>query len=174
MPAIKNYTNVETIYKKSVRTVKLRLKRSRYADLETELQTIGSPDDVYTILRAVFDSLDVHQEHLILLVVNTAGDVTGFKVISSGSQDSGLVDCKVLFRNALLLGARSIIIAHNHPSGNLKPSTHDLSITKTVAEAGRIIDIHLLDHIIYTENGYTSLRETHPDLFYRIRMDREM
>jgi len=127
---------------------------------------VGNPNDVYEILRSIYATLDDDQEHLILLVLNVANNVIGFKLIASGAQDSTLVDAKVIFRNALLLGARNIIIAHNHPSGNLNPSEQDLQVTMMLAASGRLLDLPLLDHIIVTaERGYPSLAETHPQLF---------
>jgi len=100
-----------------------------------------------------------------MLVLNQAHEVTGYKLISSGSQCASLIDSKVVFRNALLLGARSIIVAHNHPGGSRTASAPDVAVTRKLVQAGAIVDIPVVDHIIYTSKGYTSIREAMPHLF---------
>lgn len=162
---IQDLTNVETIYYIKIKTLKLKIRRDYIMLPHIELQTASTPFDVYQVLHVIFQTLDDDQEHLILLILNAAQEIRGYKVIASGSQDHVLVDTKVLFRNALLLGASGIILAHNHPSDQLEPSTHDLEVTKTVVEGGRTLDIDVFDHIIYTRNGYTSLRNVAPVLF---------
>jgi DNA repair protein RadC len=92
------------------------------------------------------------------MILNVRREVDGFKIISSGPQSGPLGDPKIIFRNALMLGAVKIILAHNHPSGSLKPSTADIGFTEKVIEAGKAIDIPLVDHIIFTPKGYTSMR----------------
>jgi len=71
----------------------------------------------------------------------------------------------VLFRNALLLGASSVILAHNHPSGLLEPSAEDIAMTAAIAQGGALLDIEVLDHLIYTAHGYTSIRQVAPQVF---------
>ena len=79
--------------------------------------------------------------------------------MSSGGINQSVVDLRILFKNALEHLATGIIIAHNHPSGNLKPSSEDLKITKQIAEAGKILNIQLLDHLIITQNSYLSFAD---------------
>ena len=154
-----------TVYKRRLRTVSLKLHRDYVCSEEVELATLSAPYDVYEVLKTIFSTLDDDQEHLILLVLNGAHELTGYKVVASGGQTHSMVDRKVLLRNALLLGASAIIIAHNHPSGSLQPSSSDRDVTRGIAEAGRIVEIPLLDHLIYTHSGYVSLREAMPELF---------
>ena len=165
MNNIIDLSNIKTIYKSNIITVKLKINHSIVASNEINLNTVNSPIDVYQILQSIYDSLDDDQEHVILLVFNIANELIGYKLISSGTIESSPIDCKILYRNALLLGASNIIIAHNHPAQDLKPSPYDLEITKKVVNAGSILDISVLDHIIYTAKGYTSIRNTHPELF---------
>ncbi len=160
-----DFTGVETIYRKNVTTVRLKIHRDYLASPDVELETITKPYDVYAVLRAIYDTLDDDQEHLVLLVLNLAREITGYKLISSGGQERTLIDCKVLFRNALLLGASGIIVAHNHPTGKLDPSEYDVEMTVKVVGLGKALDMEVLDHIIYTTRGYTSLRETIPAIF---------
>jgi DNA repair protein RadC len=162
---MQNLTGVETIYQKSIRTVRLKIHRDYIASPDIELQTVSKPYDVYAVLRAIFATLDDDQEHLVLLILNQAQEITGYKLISSGGQERALIDCKILFRNALLLGASSIILAHNHPTGKLEPSEYDIAMTEKVVEGGRILDVEVLDHIIYTVHSYTSLRKVVPSIF---------
>lgn len=100
------------------------------------------------LLRVILDDLDVDQEHFIMLSLNKGNDVTGFKVVHTGGQDETIVDMKSVYRNALLMGATSIIVCHNHPSGRTEPSAEDTRLTLKLKEAGALIDIKLLDHII--------------------------
>jgi DNA repair protein RadC len=162
---MRNFTNTDTIYSRRLQTIRLKVKRLYFTDLDIELQTVGEPADVYEILRVIYSKLDDDQEHLILLILNISNEVTGYKLISSGSQDKTLVDPRILFRNALLLGAARIIIAHNHPSGKLRASRPDLTVTKRVTEAGKILDVEVLDHIIYTPKGFLSMKSEHPEIF---------
>ena len=162
---IRDFTHIETIYRKKVKTVVIKIEPTYIMLPDIELQTVGSPSDVYAILQVIFANLDDDQEHLVLLVLNIMGDITGYKLIASGGQDRAIIDSKTLFRNALLLGASKIILAHNHPSGRIDPSEADLLITAKVVEAGRTLDIEVLDHIIYAAQGFTSIRRVAPFVF---------
>ena len=161
-----DFTHVETIYISEIRTIRVKLKRNYIASDEMALQTIGRPQDVYQILKAIFATLDEDREHLILLILDLGQNIRGYKVITSGGQNYAIIDLKVIFRNALLLGASAIILAHNHPSGKRSFSDPDLDVTEKVVQAGQLFDIEVLDHIIYTpDDGYTSLKEVAPFVF---------
>lgn len=163
---LRDYTNVETIYRREIRTVRVRLRRTYVGSEDIELLTVGTPADVHAICRAIYAGLDDDQEHFLLLVLNGAGQAMGYKLIASGTQDHVYVDSRIVFRNALLLGAHSIIVAHNHPSGSLEPSTGDIELTRKLASAGQLLDIPLLDHLILDNHAsYVSLHEQHPALF---------
>lgn len=165
MPKIKNLTHVDTIYRKSVQTIVLKVKRPYVRTPDLELLTVSNPIDVYAVLRVIFDGLSEDQEHLVLLVLNFAGEITGYKLVASGGQDRAVVDIRVLFRNALLLGASKIILAHNHPTGRIEPSQEDLLVTAKIVEAGQTLEIEVLDHIIYAAEGFTSIRKVAPSIF---------
>ncbi len=162
---MKNYNNIETIYTKRLKTVQLKLGQDYIADpLDDDKPKAENPDDVHEILKSLYRQLDDDQEHMIMLVLNVSNEVTGFKVIASGTQTSGPADAKIIFRNALMLGATKIVLAHNHPSGNLQPSQADIRFTKKVIAAGEAIDIPVVDHLIVSHNGYISMRkEQHCD-----------
>lgn len=160
-----DFTKVDTIYRRGLRTVTVKLTTDYVAETHVELQTVSNPDEVFNVLRGIFSGLDDDQEHLVMLVLNVANRVTGFKLISSGGQDSSVGDPKIIFRNALLLGARSIVIAHNHPSGNPKSSAPDRQFTRQIAAGGKLLDIPLLDHLILAGGAFTSLKQEHEELF---------
>ncbi len=159
-----NYNQVETVFRKKLRTISLKLDRQFVCE-PSRNEKISDPWEVFYILKALFATLDDNQEHLILLVLNQSNQVTGYKVLSSGSQDASLIDCKILFRTVLLLGARTIIIAHNHPSESLRPSREDLVMTRKIAAAAKLLDVRLLDHLIVTHRDFVSLAETHSEYF---------
>lgn len=155
---MRDFFKTTTIYKKSLQTVILKIKPEFIAHPDANLQVADSPGAAYAILRAIYDQLDDDQEHLVLLVLNLSRQVMGYKVISSGDEKSTLANRKTILRNALLLGASSMMVAHNHPTGNLKPSNADITFTNRLIEAGKSLDIPVIDHLILTHDGYISLR----------------
>lgn len=99
------------------------------------------------------------QEQFKVLFTNRANRVLGIFELSSGGTAGTVADPKLLFIAALRVGAHGIIMAHNHPSGNLKPSQSDIDLTRKVKEAGKLLDIQLLDHLILTVEGYYSFSD---------------
>lgn len=91
--------------------------------------------------------------------MSSANVVTGFEIVSEGILNSSVVHPREVFRGAIVSSCANIIVAHNHPSGNLEPSNEDISLTKKLIEAGKIIEINVFDHIIFAENEYTSFVE---------------
>jgi DNA repair protein RadC len=100
--------------------------------------------------------LDLPHEEFWLLLLNRANMVIKKEMISRGGVTGTVVDARVIFKSALENRASSIIMAHNHPSGNLKPSEEDIRITKKIKEAGKLMEISLIDHLIITDSGYYS------------------
>jgi DNA repair protein RadC len=97
------------------------------------------------------------QEEFKILLLNNANEVLGINSLSKGGSKGTVVDIKLLFSIALKTCATAIIIAHNHPSGKLKPSEADIAITKKIRSAGELLDIKLLDHLIITNDGFYSM-----------------
>lgn len=91
------------------------------------------------------------------MFLNSKNRITGFKTIFSGGQNSAQVDPKIIFRNALLFGAVSIILIHNHPSGDVEPSEDDLEMTHKLKLAGEFLNIKVLDHIIISQSDFYSI-----------------
>jgi len=113
--------------------------------------------DVYDIMKPIL--LDLPHEEFWLLVLNRANLVIKKELISRGGVSGTVVDTKIIFKAAVENYASSIIICHNHPSGNLKPSEADIRITKNIKDAGKLMEIPLLDHLIITENGFYSFAD---------------
>jgi DNA repair protein RadC len=132
----------------------LELGRRRKDTETVKREKITSSKDVYEIMKA--SMLDLPHEEFWLLMLNRANSVIKKELISRGGVAGTVVDTKIIFKTAVDNQATSIIVCHNHPSGNLKPSEADLKITKNIKEAGKIMEITLLDHLIITENGFYS------------------
>ncbi len=135
----------------------LELGRRRKDKEVQEPGKITSSKDVFAVLQAQFADLD-HEEFWILLL-NRANVLIGKKCVSKGGQSGTVVDPKIIFKTALEQNAAAIILAHNHPSGNLKPSESDVSITKKIKKAGALLDMAVLDHLIISGRSFTSLAD---------------
>jgi DNA repair protein RadC len=121
---------------------------------------VNSPKKAFEIFTKVMDMEHLAEEHLIMITLDMQNNVTGMFTVSIGSLNSSIVHLREVFKRAIANNAASIILCHNHPSGNPEPSDEDLSISKRICEAGKIIGIELLDHVIIGENQkYISLKE---------------
>lgn len=119
---------------------------------------ISSPSDAIEIGRSMLDGSD--REKLLLCCLNTKNEPTNLNIVSIGSLNSSIVHPREVFKLAILGNSASIILFHNHPSGDTTPSKEDVNITERIKEAGKIIGIELIDHIILgDEDKYTSLKE---------------
>lgn len=121
---------------------------------------ISRSQDCYNLLLANWGSTIELYEDFVVLLLNTANKVMGLVHIGSGGISGCVVDVKKVFTIALAAGSvSSIILAHNHPSGNLQPSEADMKITKKIVEAGDLLDIKVLDHLIVTSEGFYSFSD---------------
>lgn len=135
-------------------------KRSKQLS-DAQFKRINSSAKSADLLRELWHGdLDV-QESFYIICFDCALNTVGYKKIADGGLDYVPVDIRLIFSAALLCNARSIIIAHNHPSGSLEPSNADKSITEKIKEAGKLLDIRLNDHIILTKEGYYSFLDNH-------------
>ena len=135
----------------------LELGRRRKETETTKREKIITSKDVFEIMKP--SMMDLPHEEFWLLMLNRANSVIKRELISRGGVAGTVVDTKIIFKTAVMNYANSIIICHNHPSGNLKPSEADFKITKNIKEAGKIMEIPLLDHLIITENGFYSFAD---------------
>jgi len=151
-------------------TCKLKTIQIKVSDPVEDATKLTRPEDAVVLLRSIYDELlDDDQEHFIVLFLSAGrrGVVTGFKVLFFGVQACILTDVKVIFRNALLFGATAIVLAHNHPLGDLEPNEADVFITKRCVEAGRLLGIQVVDHIIISPGGeWVSLKQERKELFF--------
>jgi DNA repair protein RadC len=115
---------------------------------------VANSKEVFDILYPLYDqSLIEYQELFFLLLLNRANSVLGWIKLSSGGTSGTVVDPKIVFAIALQTNTSGIILSHNHPSGNLKPSQGDIAMTKKINNAGHLLEIKLLDHIIVNNEG---------------------
>jgi len=116
--------------------------------------------DAYQILQEHwnYEIIEFIEEFKIILL-NRANRVLGIIPISLGGTSGTVVDPKVVFAAAIKSASSQIILVHNHPSGNLKPSEADINLTRKLKEGGKLLDIEVLDHLIITKDGYLSLAE---------------
>lgn len=131
-------------------------RRRQLLNIKDRPQIKGSKE-VYQVIAPIL--MDLHHEEFWIVLLNRANRVTGKVKISSGGVSGTVVDAKIVFRKALEERATSIILCHNHPSGNLRPSQADIDLTKKLKNAGQNLDIKVLDHLIISEIGYFSFAD---------------
>lgn len=134
--------------------LELARRTSKYTDQPRPV--IKSPDDAAGLVMEEMRHFD--REHFRAILLNTKNQVIGTDKVSVGTLNSSAVHPRELFRNAIKRGAASVILVHNHPSGDPSPSREDKDITLRVKEAGNIIGIDVLDHIIIGDNKFTSFK----------------
>jgi len=127
---------------------------------EQDKKIINQPEDVAKILRRLLqleDKFDQEKEHFYCIHLDTRNRIKLIELVSLGILNASLVHPREVFRRAILEGAAKILIAHNHPSGQVEPSDADLEITKKLRQAGDILGIPLVDHLIFTQTYTNSL-----------------
>lgn len=117
---------------------------------------VRGPDDVVALIgrRLLADA----REHFLVILLNARHEAIAIETVSIGSLNASIVHPREVFRPAVIASAASIIVAHNHPSGDPEPSEEDLSITRRLAQVGELLGIGLLDHVVIARRGVTSLR----------------
>ncbi|WMN07412.1 RadC family protein [Marivirga arenosa] len=135
----------------------LELGRRRKEAEVIEKPKITSSTDAYNLLKSVL--IDLPHEEFWVIFLNRANRVIKLKRISMGGVSGTVADVKIIFKEGIENLASGMILAHNHPSGNLNPSEQDIRLTKKMKESGVILDIPVLDHIIFTEQSYYSFAD---------------
>ena len=139
---------------------KYRLELVKEESHKYEVETrISCPKDIYEVLTKVCRIQCNAEEVFILITLNTKNIVTGYFEVHRGTINTSLVHPREVFKRALLNNASNIMVAHNHPSGDPNPSKEDIQITERLKEAGNLLGINLIDHIIVGEDKYISLKE---------------
>jgi DNA repair protein RadC len=136
-----------------------RLNRNIMDDEKINLQSrpVTSPSDIVELIRTKITSFT--KEQFLVVSFDTRNKILGTDNISSGTLTASLVHPRETFESAIRRHAASIIVSHNHPSGDAEPSEEDMKITKRLTEAGKVMGIEVLDHIIVTKNNYFSFKE---------------
>lgn len=145
------WRNLKTI------SYKFRDVSEAYPEIANQRQKITCPQDMYDNFKGLF--ANEVKEIFIVFWLNSSNKVTGFDLVSMGNLNSSIVHPREVFRGAVIATAASIILAHNHPSGNPEPSNEDISITRRLVEAGKLLDIPVFDHIIMAGDTFTSFIE---------------
>lgn len=135
----------------------LELGRRKTAALPGSTLKISSSEDAAKLLTEELGDL-VHEEFWVIFL-NRANHYISRQQISKGGLTGTVADPRIIFQLALQQKATGLILAHNHPSGNLKPSDADIRLTKNLVEAGKVLEILVLDHLIVTQNGYYSFAD---------------
>ena len=133
----------------------LELKAKKTPSNFEKVKIVSSKDAFKVIKQFYFDDIDIF-ESFFILCLNRNNQTIAYAKISQGGVTGTVVDIKLIAKYAIDCLASGVILAHNHPSGNLNPSNEDLAITKKVKEGLKILDIQVLDHLILTSQGYLS------------------
>lgn len=141
-----NLAEVQAVYKSKVKAA--------------DRPQIDDSAKAYEILKQAFNEETLeYSEEFVILLLNRSTKVLGWVKISQGGITSTVCDPKVIFSIALQTASTGIILAHNHPSGNTKPSDADRNLTRKLKEAGKLLDIQILDHIIIAPDNYYSFAD---------------
>lgn len=140
--------------------MKLQEIEISYKRSERPTKKISCSRDAYEILDGIWNLNLIHiQEEFKLLLLNRANTVIGHYSLSKGGLSGTIADARLIFSVALKTASSSIILAHNHPTGYLKPSAADLKLTRKLVRGGKFLDITILDHIIVSSDGYFSFAD---------------
>lgn len=144
----------------STKTTRYELRIVKVKGVHEESPDFGKVTMPVQVLPYLDTIKNAEQEHFVAISLDGAGNVITSRIITIGLLNHSLIHPRETFRGAILDNAASIIIAHNHPSGSLEPSSQDIAITNQIKEAGQIIGIQVIDHIIVTKyDNFYSMKE---------------
>ena len=136
---------------------RVRLEKDRDLMKQRRATGIAAPEEIVKVIKPVFDGAD--REQFVVLYLNMKLHPIGVEIIAIGGSYACNVEIKNVFKGAIVANAVAIAVAHNHPSGNLKPSRQDMEITKQVRDAAKLMRITVTDHLILTDAGYYSFAD---------------
>ena len=157
--SISELTTYDGIGKAKATRIKAALELGRRL-VTTPLEKRGkiqSPADAANLLLP--DMMFLEQEHLVVVLLNTRSEILDTKTIYKGSLNTAVVRIGEVFKDAIRQNAAALIVAHNHPSGDPAPSPEDVRVTREIVNAGKLLSIDVLDHLVIGHNRYTSLKE---------------
>ena len=143
--------NAKSVYSYTV-------KRERTGMLRDNGEPLATPACAAAFLHAI-GLQDEEQEHFVTLLLDTKNHIRGYAPVTVGLVDQCQAHPREVFRTAVMLGATKVMVAHNHPSGDPTPSRDDIELTRQLVEAGKVMGIELLDHVIVAGDKHSSLRE---------------
>jgi DNA repair protein RadC len=149
--------NIHTKKQSAKRVNIVSIKLVKESSLLYKERSVRSPEDGYELLKLFLEEKD--REHFIVVSLDTKNQPVSINVCHIGSLNASIVHPREVMKSAILSNAASIIVGHNHPSGKAEPSREDIEVTKRLVEAGKIIGIEVLDHIIVGDGMFTSLKE---------------
>jgi len=147
-----------TIQQPVIQDTFIREARVNYLHCDHAMFKINSPVDVANFVRSVLT--DNSREHFVALYLNGQHQVAAYSIVSIGTANSAPVAPREVFQRAVLTGAISIVVAHNHPSESTVPSHEDKAVTTRLREAGELLGIKILDHVIVTNSTFLSMKES--------------
>jgi DNA repair protein RadC len=130
-------------------------------DSKIQVQDSQQVAKVFQDLLLLEDTIDREKEHFYVMHLDTRSRINLVELVNIGTLTASLVHPRETFRRAVIQGSASIIVAHNHPSGEVNPSEEDTKVTKLLFEAGNILGIKMLDHVIFSKGMFFSFRENH-------------
>jgi len=125
----------------------------RDSNITADKKRISHPNDVVNVFQTYLDGAD--REYFCIAMLDRKGNLLGLNTVSIGSVSSSIVHPREVFKPAIIIGASSIILCHNHPSGDTMPSNEDITVTRKLIEGGKILNIEILDHVIIGDNYYS-------------------
>jgi len=141
---------------KRMQVVKIEMVKEK--SLMYEYKQINSPKDAANIIKLFLNNVD--REMFVVMCLDTKNNINSLNVVSTGTLNSAMVHPREVFKTAILSNANSIILAHNHPSGDPTPSREDVTVTQRLVEAGKLLGIEVLDHVIIGDGDkYISFKE---------------
>ncbi len=143
---------------KSNRPPRLRIVYSR-KNKGKELITVKNSLDAYAVFKNIWSSQMETREEMYILYLNNANHVLGYYILSVGGITGTVADLRLIFSVALESLSTSIVMAHNHPTGNLKPSNSDIILTENIKDAGKMMSVPLIDHLIISSTEYFSFAD---------------
>ena len=140
----------------AINIYKLKMIKEDTVEYSTKIK---SPADIAALAREVLEMHEMAEENFVIVCLNTKNKIAGVHTVSIGSLNASIVHPREVFKAALLNNANGIICLHNHPSGDPEPSREDIEITRRLVEAGEIMGIKVLDHVIIGGQRYLSMKE---------------
>ena len=151
----------KTILDEDRKNILVRESSKNYPDLGK----LDNPDNVCLLVNSVFDANRLAEEHVWLIAVNIKNHPIGVFEVSHGSDRVSIVTPRELFIRLFLCGAHAFFLIHNHPSGDITPSSEDDELTKRIISAGKMLNVGLIDHVIIADRMYYSYRESRESWF---------